>query len=107
MAVYRKGPGELDWDLKRGDAVTVEADFSISLTGHTATAELLSLVTDEVVKSIPTTVTAAGTCGVLLFTLGTPWWDDLPPGTYKFSAASAPASGAKRHLLEGYFEARP
>lgn len=107
MATYRKTPGELNWDLKRGDAVTVEADFNISLAGHTATAEIISLVTGERVAQIASTVTSAGTNGVLVMTIDSPWWNTLPAGTFKFSASAAPASGAVRHLLEGWFEGRP
>jgi hypothetical protein len=107
MATYRKGPGELNWDLKRGDVETVEADFSISLTGYTATAEVLSLVTRERVLSIASSVTAAGTCGVVVMSITAAEMAAIPSGTYLFSMAAAPASGAVRHLLDGWFEVRP
>lgn len=59
MASYDQTPGTLNLSFKRGDDFSALVDFSISMTGYTATASMTSLVSGAAVQAFTTTFVSA------------------------------------------------
>lgn len=100
---YEQLPGKLPVAFRRGDTVSTELDFSISLTGCTATAQVVSLVSGGVVTPVTTTVidAAAGRVNIGLTRTQTA---ALAVGTYRWELSAIDSGDAKRTYLLGFVE---
>lgn len=107
MATIDRLPGELNAKKPRGDSLSESAVFSISLAGHTATSELLSLVTGQRIVVVASAVTNSGTNGVISFSLTKAELASIPAGTYRWrtKVGSSPTNGTT--YLDGWFEVTP
>jgi len=104
MATIDRLPGELNASKPRGDSFSESAVFSISLAGFTATSEILSLVTNERVALVPTSVTSAGTSGVLSFAMTKSQMAAIPAGTYRWKTKVGSSPNDATTYLDGWFE---
>jgi hypothetical protein len=104
MATIDRLPGELNAKKPRGDSMSESAVFSISLSGCTATSEILSLVTGERVALVSSAVAASGTNGVLSFALTKSQMAAIPVGTYRWRTKVGSSPNDATTYLDGWFE---
>ena len=102
MATYEQLPGTLNLSLRRGDDFSVDADFSIDLTGFVVTATAHSVVNDAQVIAFTTTLTNAAQ-GVVNVTLTDSQTAGLAVGTYVWRLVGT-SGGITRTYLAGYLE---
>jgi hypothetical protein len=102
MASYEQLPGTLNLSLRRGDDFSVDADFSIALTGSFLTASAHSVVNDTQVITFTTTLTDAEQ-GLVNMTLTSAQTQVLAVGTYSWRLV-ATSGGITRTYLAGYLE---
>lgn len=97
---YSQLPGTLNLVLKSGDEAGTVVDFDVSLSGHTVSSHIYSLVTYEKVSDVATSVIDASAGRVnLSFTEQTP-----PVGSYGWSMQWIAPGDAKRTVLTGVCE---
>ncbi|NBT05568.1 MAG: hypothetical protein EBS54_02025 [Betaproteobacteria bacterium] len=102
MASYDQTPGTLNLSFKRGDDFSALVDFSISMTGYTATASMTSLVSGAAVQAFTTTFVSAAN-GQVNIALTDTQTASLARGTYGWSMAWT-VDNATRTALTGFVE---
>lgn len=102
MATYSAIPGKLNFALRAGDDFSALVDFSISLTGHTMSSTIYSVVTGQTVGSFVTAISNA-TAGQVNVSMTETATAALPSGTYRYTLASVSGS-LQRTYLEGFVE---
>jgi hypothetical protein len=102
MPSYDQLPGTLNLSLVRGDDFSALVDFSISMTGYTVTAEMVSVVSGAVVQAVTVAATdaAAGQFNVSLTDTQTA---ALARGTYRWRMTWVEGN-ATRTALTGFVE---
>lgn len=100
---YEQLPGSLPIAFRRGDTVSTELDFSISLTGSTVSSQIVSLVSGGAVTALTTTVVDAS-AGVVNIGLSKTASADLAVGTYRWELTTLDSGDAKRTYLMGFVE---
>lgn len=103
MATLAVVPGTLNLTVKAGEAVSQLVDFSISLTGYTFSAEIVSAVTYATVSSLTVTPVNLAT-GQVNVGLSQGDAEDVAPGTYLWRMIWTPSGGNARTALEGIWE---
>ena len=103
MATVSATPGTLNIIVKQGQAVSQLLDFSISLTGYTFTAEIVSAVTYSAVAALDVTAVNLAT-GQVSVGLDAADAADIAAGTYLWRLVWTPADGDPRTALEGIWE---
>lgn len=102
MPSYDALPGSLNLNVVRGDDVSVLLDFSVSLSAHTVTSSMTSLVTGGEV--VPFTVAfVSATAGQVNVSLTDAQTTALARGTYGWNLKWAEGA-ATRTALGGYVE---
>jgi hypothetical protein len=103
-AVYKQTPGQMNLVFRQGDEIGTVVDFDgVSLSGHTVSAAVSSLVTGQEVLPITTTFVdaAAGRVNVSLTESQTA---SLPVGTYGWTLEWVAPGSVKRTALSGIVE---
>lgn len=103
MATVSATPGTLNLIVKQGQAVSQLLDFSISLTGYTFSAEIVSAVTYATVQAMSVTNVNLST-GQVSVGLDAADAADIAAGTYLWRLVWTPADGDPRTALEGIME---
>lgn len=103
MATVSATPGTLNLIVKQGQAVSQLLDFSISLTGYTFTAEIVSAVTYAAVAALDVTTVNLAT-GQVSIGLDPADAANIAAGTYLWRLVWTPADGDPRTALEGIWE---
>lgn len=103
MATVSATPGTLNIIVKRGQAVSQLLDFSISLTGYTFTAEIVSAVTYATVTALTVTNVNLST-GQVNVGLSAATAANVAAGTYLWRLVWTPAAGNAQTALEGIWE---
>ena len=103
MATVSATPGTLNIVVKRGQAVSQLLDFSISLTGYTFTAEIVSAVTYATVTALTVTAVNLST-GQVNVGLSAATAANVAAGTYMWRLVWTPAAGNAQTALEGIWE---
>lgn len=103
MATASQLPGHLAVAFRAGDEYATLVDFSISTTGYSWSAEVYSIVTDEVIQSPTVTVVSAANGQISL------GWTEtqtaaLAPGTYGVRIIWVAPGSSRRTALEGMLE---
>ena len=103
MATVSATPGTLNLIVKQGQAISQLLDFSISLTGYTFSAEIVSAVTYATVQALSVTAVnlAAGQINVGLSAANAA---NVAAGTYLWRLVWTPAAGNAQTALEGIME---
>jgi hypothetical protein len=104
MATVSATPGTLNIIVKQGRAVSQLLDFSISLTGYTFSAEIVSGVTFATVQALAVTAVNLGT-GQINVGLSAANAANVAAGTYLWRLVWTPPAGDARTALEGIWEA--
>lgn len=105
MSTFSQLPGTLDIRVIRGDSVTVDVDFDTDLTGHTATASLVSVVTGGVVRGFTTTIENAAS-GLVSVSLTDEETSAVTVGSYSWEMTWQLPTGGVRKALTGYVEVK-
>lgn len=100
---YEQLPGSLPIAFRRGDTVSTELDFSISLTGSTVSSQIVSVVSGSAVTPLTTTVVDAG-AGIVNIGLTRTQTAALAVGTYRWELSTINSGDAKRTYLLGFVE---
>lgn len=103
MATVSATPGTLNLIVKQGQAVSQLLDFSISLTGYTFTAEIVSAVTYATVQALSVTAVNLAT-GQINVGLSAANAANVAAGTYLWRLVWTPAAGNAQTALEGIME---
>ena len=103
MATVSATPGTLNLIVKQGQAVSQLLDFSISLTGYTFTAEIVSAVTYATVQALSVTAVNLAT-GQINVGLSAANAANVAAGTYLWRLVWTPAAGNAATALEGIME---
>lgn len=103
MATVSVTPGTLNVVVKQGQAVSQLLDFSISLTGYTFSAEIVSAVTFATVSALTVTAVNLGT-GQVNVGLSAASAANVAAGTYLWRLVWTPSGGDARTALEGIWE---
>lgn len=103
MATVSATPGTLNLIVKQGQAVSQLLDFSISLTGYTFSAEIVSAVTYATVAALDVTNVNLST-GQVSVGLDAADAADIAAGTYLWRLVWTPPAGNARTALEGIWE---
>jgi hypothetical protein len=103
MATVSATPGTLNVIVKQGQAVSQLLDFSISLTGYTFTAEIVSAVTYATVTALTVTNVNLST-GQVNVGLSAATAANVAAGTYLWRLVWTPAAGNAQTALEGIWE---
>ncbi len=103
MATVSATPGTLNIIVKQGQAVSQLLDFSISLTGYTFTAEIVSAVTYAQVSALAVTAVNLST-GQVNVGLSAATAANVAAGTYMWRLVWTPAAGNAATALEGIWE---
>ena len=102
MANYEQLPGELNLAFNRGDDISTLIDFSISMSSHTVTAVIYSLISGDTVQAF--TVTAANASnGQYNISLTDAQTTAIPRGTYGWRMIWT-ENNATRTALTGFVE---
>ena len=104
MASYEQLPGTLNLAFRRGDDFSVDADFSIDLTGFAVSAIAHSVVSEAQVIAFTTTLTNASQ-GVVNISLTDSQTLGLAVGTYLWRLVGTSGS-VTRTYLAGYLEVK-
>ena len=104
MATYTQLPGVMGLRFRAGDSVSTLIDFDpVSLSGHTVTATVTSLVTGQSIRQMAASVTdAAG--GKVNISLTEQETLAMPVGSYGWELAWVSPGGTKRTALSGILE---
>lgn len=102
MPSYDQTPGTLNLTFNRGDDFSALMDFSIAMTGYTATATMTSLVTGEAVQAFTVTWVNQAT-GQVNISLTDTQTANLDRGTYGWSLRWT-ENNATRTALSGLVE---
>lgn len=103
MATYTQLPGTLNLSFRRGDSVSAEVDFSVGLSGYTASASVVSLVTGSAVASPGVAITDAAN-GIANVTLTGTQTGAMASGTYGWSLWWDAPGVVRRTVLSGFVE---
>lgn len=103
MATVFATPGTLNLIVKQGQAVSQLLDFSISLTGYTFSAEIVSAVTYATVQALSVTAVNLAT-GQINVGLSAANAANVAAGTYLWRLVWTPAAGNAQTALEGIME---
>jgi hypothetical protein len=103
MATILETPGTLHIVVTQGRAVSKLLDFSISLTGYTFTAEIVSAVNYETVQALTVTNVNLAT-GQVNVGLSAASAANVAVGTYLWRLVWTPPDGDARTALEGIWE---
>ena len=103
MATVSATPGTLNIVVKRGEAVSQLLDFSISLTGYTFSAEIVSAVTFATVQALTVSTVNLAT-GQVNVGLSAANAANVAAGTYLWRLVWTPAAGNHQTALEGIWE---
>ena len=103
MATVSATPGTLNVIVKQGQAVSQLLDFSISLTGYTFSAEIVSAVTYATVTALTVTNVNLST-GQVNVGLSAATAANVAAGTYLWRLVWTPAAGNAQTALEGIWE---
>ena len=103
MATVSATPGTLNLIVKQGQAVSQLLDFSISLTGYTFTAEIVSAVTYATDQALSVTAVNHAT-GQINVGLSAANAANVAAGTYLWRLVWTPAAGNAQTALEGIME---
>lgn len=103
MPAYEQLPGSLNLAFRASDDFSSLIDFSIDMTGYTATAALYSLVSGSSVQSFTTTMSNAAS-GQVNIALTDTQTAGLAPGTYAWRMQWTDAGGGQRTALSGFAE---
>lgn len=102
MPSYDSLPGRLGLAIKSGDDFSALVDFSISLTAHTMTSTIHSVVTGSQVGSFVVAVPDAA-AGKVNISLSETQTASLAPGTYSWRMVGV-QGGLTKTYLEGHAE---
>lgn len=103
MATVSATPGTLNIVVKRNEAVSQLLDFSISLTGYTFSAEIMSAVTFATVQALTVSTVNLAT-GQVNVGLSAANAANVAAGTYLWRLVWTPAAGNAQTALEGIWE---
>jgi hypothetical protein len=103
MATVFATPGTLNVVVRRGEAVSQLLDFSISLTGYTFSAEIVSAVTFATVQALTVSTVNLAT-GQVNVGLSAAAAANVAAGTYLWRLVWTPAAGNAQTALEGIWE---
>ena len=103
MATVSATPGTLNIIVKQGQAVSQLLDFSISLTGYTFSAEIVSAVTFATVQALTVSTVNLAT-GQVNVGLSAANAANVAAGTYLWRLVWTPAAGNDQTALEGIWE---
>jgi hypothetical protein len=103
MATVSATPGTLNIVVKRNEAVSQLLDFSISLTGYTFSAEIVSAVTFATVQALTVSTVNLAT-GQVNVGLSAANAANVAAGTYLWRLVWTPAAGNDQTALEGIWE---
>jgi hypothetical protein len=103
MPAYEQLPGPLNLAFRASDSFSSLIDFSIDMTGYSASAALYSTITGSTVTALTTTVTNAS-AGQVNVSLTKTQTAGLPVGTYGWRLLWTDAGGAQRTGLTGFAE---
>jgi len=103
MATVSATPGTLNITVKRAEAVSQLLDFSISLTGYTFSAEIVSAVTFATVQALTVSTVNLAT-GQVNVGLSAANAANVAAGTYLWRLVWTPAAGNAQTALEGIWE---
>ena len=103
MATVSATPGTLNIVVKRNEAVSQLLDFSISLTGYTFSAEIVSAVTFSTVQALTVSTVNLAT-GQVNVGLSAAAAANVAAGTYLWRLVWTPAAGNAQTALEGIWE---
>lgn len=102
MPSYDQSPGALNLSFKRGDDFSSLIDFSIDMTGYTATASIVSAVTGGVVVPFTVTIPSAAD-GQVNIALTDTQTAAIARGTYSWQMTWVEGQ-ATRTALTGFVE---
>ena len=103
MATVSATPGTLNIVVKRNEPVSQLLDFSISLTGYTFSAEIVSAVTFATVQALTVSTVNLAT-GQVNVGLSAAAAANVAAGTYLWRLVWTPAAGNAQTALEGIWE---
>ena len=106
MPAYSQLPGSMGLRFKSGDTFSTVVDFDISLSNHTVSSSLTSLVHGGEVSPITTSFVdqAAGKVSISLTHSQTA---AIPPASYGWEMSWVAPGGVKRTALSGVVEVTP
>jgi hypothetical protein len=102
MPLYDSLPGSLSLSMRAGDDFSATVDFSISLTAHTMTSTIHSVVTGGEVGTFAVTVPDAA-AGKVNISLSDTQTAALSPGTYTWRMVGV-QGGLTKTYLQGHAE---
>lgn len=103
MATYSQVPGTMNLTFKAGDTFSTLIDFDVTLSGHTASSQVVSLVTGLPVQPLTTSMTDAA-AGRVTISLTATQTISIPPATYGWQMSWVDTAGTKRTALSGVVE---
>lgn len=103
MATVGTLPGSLNIAVKAGDELSQLLDFSISLTGYTFEAEVVSAITYEEIAA-PTISAVNLATGQINISMSETVTASIPPGSYLWRLIWTAPGSARRTALEGVLE---
>jgi len=98
-------PGVLNLDVVRGDSVSVDIDFDVSVSGYTVASSLVSLVAGQSLGAIPTNITSAAN-GLVTVSMTPEYTSGLAAGTYAWDFSWQTPESEARKVLTGFVEVR-
>lgn len=104
MTTVSQLPTLLNLDLQSGDEFAFEVNFSLDLTGYTATSQIVSASYGEPVLTPTTTITNPAE-GIITVSL-TETQTAALRGTYRWSLTWVAPGGVTRQVLYGFVEVR-
>jgi hypothetical protein len=103
MATVSTLPGTLNIAVKRGDELSQLLDFSISLTGYTFEAEVVSAITYEEIAA-PTITAVNLSTGQVNIAMSETATAAIAPGSYLWRLIWTAPGTVRRTALEGVLE---
>lgn len=103
MATVGTLPGTLNIAVKRGDELSQLLDFSISLTGYTFEAEVVSAITYEEIAA-PTVSAVNLASGQINLSMSEATTLAIAPGSYLWRLIWQGPGSVRRTALEGVLE---
>lgn len=103
MATASTLPGTLNLSVKHGDELSQLVDFSISLTGYTFTAEVVSAITHYQVAAITVTAVNLAT-GQVNLAMSETTTAAIAPGSYLWRLIWTAPGTVRRTAIEGVLE---
>lgn len=105
MPAYEQLPGPLNLAFRATDDFSSLIDFSLDMSGYSATAAIYSTITGNAVTSFTTNVTNAA-LGQVNISLTDTQTAAIPPGTYGWRLQWTDAGGGQRTGLDGFVEVK-